>query len=68
MQINEETFVSFDRLVPANRSFGSIEAIKLPSERAAVPNTEDGFAPKTLQEIHISAKTAATNLHKILTA
>ena len=71
MHINEDqSFVTFDRLVSADRSFGSAEAIKLPkpAEVAVAPNAKGVFATKTLHEIHDSAKSAASNLREALTA
>jgi hypothetical protein len=71
MHINEEqSFVTFDRLVPADRDFGSSEAIKLakPAERAVAPNAKGVFAARTLQEIHDGAQSVAAKLRDALTA
>lgn len=71
MQINEEqSIVTFDRLVRADRSFGSAEAIKMPkpAECAVAPNAEGVFATKSLQDIHATAAGAAARLREALTA
>ena len=71
MQINEEqSFVTFDRLVRHDRDFGSAEAITMPkpAECAVAPNAEGVFATRTLQDIHDAAKGAAAKLREALTA
>lgn len=70
MHINEDqSFVTFDRLVSADRSFGSAEVIKLPkpAEPAVAPNAKGVFPTKTLQEIHAGASSAASTLRVALT-
>lgn len=71
MQINEEqSTVTFDRLVRADRSFGSAEAIKMPkpAEPAIAPNAKGVSATKSLQEIHDTAAGVAAKLRVALTA
>lgn len=71
MHINEEqSVVTFDRLIRADRSLGSAEAITMPkpAEVAVAPNAKGVFATKTLQEVHGSARTAAASLRDALTS
>jgi hypothetical protein len=70
MQINEEqSIVTFDRLIRADRSLGSAEAITIKSAEVAVaPNAKGVFAARTIMEINKSAKDTAAKLRKVLTA
>lgn len=62
--------VTFDRLVRADRSLGSDEAITMhkPAEKAVAVNAMGVFASRSLVEINASARTCGTELRKALLA
>lgn len=71
MQINEEqSRVTFDRLIRADRSLGSAEAITMPksAEVAVAPNAKGVFAARTILEINESACATAAKLRQVLAA
>ena len=69
MQIDEvQQRVTFDRLVRADRSLGSDEAITLlkPAEKAVALNAKGVFASRSISEINASAIRSARDLKKLL--
>lgn len=65
MQVNEEqSRVTFDRLIRADRELGSAETISMPksAEVVVAANAKGVFAPRTIFEINASAKECAAKL------
>ncbi|MBN2907754.1 MAG: hypothetical protein JXJ18_13670 [Rhodobacteraceae bacterium] len=62
--------ITFDRLVRADRSLGSDEAITMPkpAEKAIAPNAKGVFKGRTLIEINKAAREAAEGLRQALIA
>jgi hypothetical protein len=71
MRVDEERgMVTFDRLVRADRSLGSDEAITMhkPAEMAVAANAPGVFASRSIGDVHAAAKLAARNLRAALLA
>lgn len=71
MRIDEKNgLVTFDRLIRADRSLGSDEAITIekPATKAVAANARGVFAQRTLGEIHAAAMRHSSSLRAELLA